>query len=199
MPSSLDGTGSAKTINASQFGLIGAITGMASLAVTGAIVGSSFSGNTGANTIVNAPTGKDIVYQLAGTEYERITSIACTATGGNVKIGGGAKYNTCAIASPLTTTGALKQISLQCGNVAKALQGDISFAKTAVGGTGSALVNGSNVIMGTGAYIYTLSGVTLWNPADTLKFGTTVSPTGALNATRYDCTMRAVVEDIYGR
>lgn len=156
---------------------------------------------SGSNTVIDAPTSKDIVYQLAGTEITRETAVVCTATGGSVEVGtkGGAKYNTCIIPSPLTTTGALTKVTISCGNVAKALPGDLSFIKTAVGGTGSALPNGSNVSLGTGALIHYGSGYTLWNPADSLKFGTLTALTGTRNTTRYNCTMRATIDDIYGR
>lgn len=177
----------------------GAVAVGGALTVIGGLIGASFSAPAGSNTVINAPTGKDIVYTLAGTEVERVTTVACTATGGNVKIGGGAKYNTCVIPSPLTTTGALRDVSIQCGNVSVALAGDLSYMKTAVGGTGAALPNGSNVSLGTGAHIYFGSGRTLWNPADSLKFGTLITPTGTLSSARYDCVMRAKIEDIYGR
>lgn len=183
----------AKDVTMSAFGLTGALTGIASLAVTGAIVGSSLSGPSGSDTVVDAPSGQDLVYTLDGTEVERITQVACTATGGLTT------YDTCYMPSPLTTTGALKSVSIQCGNVAKALPSDLGFVKAANSATGAALPNFNNVSLGTGATFFYGTGYTIWNPADKLKLGTLTAPTGALNTTRYNCIMRAVVEDIYGR
>jgi hypothetical protein len=144
--------------------------------------------------VINAPSGQDIVYTLNGTEISRVRQVACTATGGL------AKYDTCYMASPLTTTGSLKEVSLECGNWKVAMSGDLGFVKAAETGSGSPIARMSNQSLGTGAYIiHQGTGATLWNPADKLKFATLVTPTGTLNTTRYDCVMRVDLEDIYGR
>lgn len=172
----------------------GALTVGAALTVVGGIIGASFTAPSGSDTVVNAPSGQDIVYTLDGTEVNRVTQVACTATGGL------AKYDTCYMPSPLTTTGALKSVSIQCGDVAKALPGDLGFVKAANTGTGTALPTFDNKSLGTGATFRYSTGTTIiWNPADKLKFGTRTAPTGTLNTTRYNCIMRAEVEDLYGR
>ena len=191
---------SSKTTTMAKFGLVG--MSIAAAAVVGSqFTGTKYTAPAGSDVVVDSPTGKDIVYQLAGTEITRETGVVCTATGGTLEVGtkGGVKYNTCVIPSPLTTTGALTKVTISCGNVAKALIGTVSFMKTAVGGTGSALPNGRGVTLGTGALIHYGSGYVLWNPADSLKFGTPTVPTGTLSTTRYNCTMRATIDDIYGR
>lgn len=164
------------------------------LAVGGFITGTQFSAPAGSDTVIDAPSGQDIVYTLNGTELRRdISPATLTATGGNVK------YDAFYLPSSLTTTGAIRSLSIQCGNVAKALVGDLGFVKAAGTQTGSVFPNFENVTIGSGSYIYLHTGATLWNPADKIKFGTLTTPTGTLNATRYDCILRATVEDIYGR
>lgn len=180
-------------------GVKGAATVGGALTVVGALIGAaitatSISGPAGSDTVIDAPSGQDIVYTLNGTEVDRITQVACTATGGK------ANYDTCYMPSPLTTTGALVRASIQCGNVAKALYGDVGFVKTATTSSGAALTNMNDIMVGTGTTTFTGSGKTVfWNPADKLKFTTLTTPSGTLNATRYNCIMRAEVEDIYGR
>lgn len=158
-------------------------------------VGGYFMAPSGSNTVIDAPSGKDIVLKLDGTEILRhVAPATLTATGGKVT------YDTLYLASPLTTTGAIRDVSVQCGsNVAKPLVGDLGFVKTANTQTGSVFPNFNNVTLGSGAYIYYGSGRILWNPADKIKFGTLTTPTGTLNTTRYDCKLRVTVEDIYGR
>lgn len=167
------------------------------LTVIGALVGAaitatSYSAPAGSNTVINAPASKDIVYQLAGTEIHRETSVACTATGGL------SVYDTCYLPSPLTTTGAITSITLACGNVVKSLNGDLGFVKSANAASGASLKNFDSVILGTGKTIRFGTGYQIWNPADKLKFATLGTPTGTLNATRYNCTLRVGVDDVYG-
>ena len=164
------------------------------LTVVGVITGASFSGPSGSDTTVTSQADQNLVLQLEDVTFRtHVAPEPCTATGGDVT------YDTCYMASPLTTTGSLREVTIECGNVATALPGDLSFVKTANAATGTSLKNFDNVTLGTGAYIYYLSGATLWNPADKLKFATLTTPTGTLNATRYNCKIRATVDDIYGR
>jgi hypothetical protein len=172
---------------------VGALTVGSVLTVVGALVGASFSGPAGSDTVITSPSGQDIVYQLAGTEVSRLTTIACTATGGL------AAYDVCYMPSPLTTTGSIHSISVQCGSVALALPSDVSFVKAAHAGTGTSLRQLDNITLGTGAYFGFGTGNILWNPADKIKLATATTPTGTLSTARYDCVMRVTVEDIYGR
>lgn len=166
----------------------------AALIAVGAITGASFTAPAGSDTAVNAPSGQSVVLQLAGTPFKAYSPPdTCTATGGV------ATYDVCLLDSPLTTTGALRGLALECGNVAKPLQIDASFVKAANSATGTTLPNFNDRTAGTGAWVYNYTGSLLWNPADKIKVGSLTSPTGTLSTSRYDCQIRAEVDDIYGR
>jgi len=120
--------------------------------------------------------------------------VTCTATGGLTGV-----YETCSTVSPFTTTGTLLGVGLECGNVARALQGDVSFKKSAGSATGTALTNLDGVTLGTGSNVFSQLAVGVsWNPADLLTFSTRATPTGTLNTTRYNCQMWPVYLDKYG-
>lgn len=140
------------------------------------------------------------VLQVNGVTEDQILSSTCTATGGNVKTsfdgttGTGAKYNTCLLANPLTTSGTLFDISIKCGSaVAKALPGDLSIVKGRTAGSGTALKNFSNVSLGSGAYFLFSTGATVIPGGSFLKFNTLTAP----GATA-DCKLRARLYDLYG-
>lgn len=144
----------------------------------------NFQGSTG--------TGADL--RIGGVSRLRVLPpTACTATGGLTK------YTMCSISAPFSTTGALLATSLECGNVSKALAGDVSFKKTAFSNTGTALTNLDGITAGTGSTeVSWFATEQAWNPADRLTFTTLITPTGTINSTRYDCVMSAVVLDKYG-
>ena len=170
------------------------MAGGGALTVIGMVTGASFIGTSGTDTVVDSQSGQDIVYELNGTETKRVMApVTCTATGGL------AKYDTCITASPITTTGAITKVSIECGNVAESLTGDLSFVEAVETGTGTALVNFDNAVIGTGATVVFNTGSVLWNPTNYLKFGTLSTLTGTLNTTRYDCVMKVEVDNIYGR
>lgn len=133
------------------------------------------------------------VLQVNGVTQAQWVPVACTATGGNVKVSGGAKYNTCIAASPLTTTGTIVGLGLECGSVPAAFAFDMSFVKSRTSGTGSAFLNLGNKSAGTGAGIYFLTGSMLWNPADLIKVGTLTSVNAAT-----DCQLMYQIRDKYG-
>jgi hypothetical protein len=141
-------------------------------------------------------TATGVVLSLNDVTQLQILTIPCTNTGGAVQISnGGAKYDTCIGASPLTTTGAITAITLACGSVPRPFAYDVSFVKTRQTGTGVALKNLSNLSTGTGVSAHFGTGYTLWNPADLLKLGTLTSvPTTSGN----NCQLRVVLHDKYG-
>ena len=120
--------------------------------------------------------------------------VTCTATGGTTGL-----YSTCAANLPFTSTGGLLGVTLECGNVATQLTGDVSFKKSLHSATGTVLTNLNNIVAGTGSYEGSwFATEQAWNPADILTFSTTTTPSGTLNTTRYDCQMWATVSDKYG-
>jgi len=130
------------------------------------------------------------VLQVAGvTRYKHYEGI-CTATGGKTT------YSSCSIVAPFSTSGALLGFSLEAGNMAVALVGDVSFKKSATSASGTALTNGNNISVGSGALTASMLAVpVVWNSADILTFTTIVTPTGTLNTTRYDLSFWAIVYD----
>lgn len=178
---------SAKTGTLAAFGLAGVALGTAlTLTLTSLTT----------QTVNFAPNGTTTgsVIQINGVTEDQIFTTTCTATGGNVKVSNGAKYNTCITASPYTTTGAITQLEISCGNVPTALPGDLSFVKSrASAGSGAAIQNFSNVSLATGAILNFSTGSTLWNPADFVKFNTLTTPGSAV-----DCRLRIRAYDKYG-
>lgn len=174
-------------------GTITAITPLI-LALTAWIPGSGiFQGNIFFDTTANAFPGI-FVNTLARAKTGPVT---CTATGGLTGV-----YETCSVTAAavgLTTTGTLLGVTLECGNVAKPLTGDVSFKKAAHAATGSALTNLADVTLGSGANVPSIFAVPpSWNPTDLLTFSTRVTPSGALTNARYDCQMWPILLDKYG-
>ncbi|MEO5366365.1 MAG: hypothetical protein H7831_08430 [Magnetococcus sp. WYHC-3] len=109
--------------------------------------------------------------------------------------GGVATYDVLSLRSPLTTTGTILQLSIECGNVPRPFTGDLGFAPTVNAETGSTITNFGDKTFGTGSRVYFLTGATLWNPAQRLKFGTlTTVPTTSGN----NCQLRYSLFDTYG-
>ncbi len=108
-------------------------------------------------------------------------SVTCTGTGGNVKVGGGAKYDTCIIPPLLTTTGAIKRIDLMVSaSPTGAIGIDCGFVKGRVAGTGTSFTGISNFQTSSGsiATVYGSGAVgARWNSADFIKCGTLTNPT----------------------
>lgn len=156
----------AKTVALAGFGLAGVALGTAlTLTLTTLTVKQAIN---------FTPTGttSGAVIQVNGvTQYQAYT-VACTATGGNVKVSGGAKYDTCIIPPILTTTGAIKEISF-AGIGSETVVGlDCGFVKGRNSGTGTSFQNLSNIVTGTGVIARFSTGSLRWNSADYIKCGT---------------------------
>lgn len=122
------------------------------------------------------------VLQLNGvTAYQRF-AVACTSTGGLTK------YPTCVTASPYSTTGALLDVAIDCGNTLVGMLMSGSFVKSNAATTfGAAVLR--NVTVGSGGIRNRLSQTgseVLWNPADKIRLHTTTaSPNAASNCTMW--------------
>lgn len=142
------------------------------------------------NTTQVASMSETGVTLLQGGLARYATAYAtCTSTGGITN------YSTCYLESPLATTGSLLSISLECGNVPKALAGDVSFKLTRLSATGTAITNLNNITAGTGALqtnVFTTEQA--WNPAEAITFSTLTDPSGAA----VDCRLYADYHDKYG-
>jgi hypothetical protein len=148
-----------------QFGLGVLATGIAAY----------FLGTVNIQKVVNfVPNGTTTgaTLQLNGIDELKVWDTACTNTGGL------AKYPTCLVRSPWTTTGALKLVSLVCGGTNKTLSMSGGFVKTTTAVVSSAFSNLKTVSVGTGAGLQSVdTGATMrmWNPADLIKFQTVTS------------------------
>lgn len=115
----------------------------------------------------------------------------CSSTGGNVKVSGGAKYDTCIAASPLTTTGSIARISLEVTGSHAAYPIDCGFVKGIASGTGTAFVNMGNVSTGSGLTFLYGTGSLRWNPVDYIKCGTLTT----VNSSALDASLRVEYYD----
>jgi len=134
-------------------------------------------------------TQSGAVIQVEGVTEIQAYTIPCTATGGNVKVGAGAaagaKYDTCIIPPLLSSTGAIKEISLHVVNSPFVVGVDCSYVKDRVSGTGSAFIGTSNITTATGGIfrVFGSGAVTSrWNSADFIKCGTLADPTSSFSA-----------------
>lgn len=124
-----------------------------------------------------------------------------TASGGNVKVNGGAKYAAFCIPNPLTKlstnfgSGALTNaLSFQMGPNASNVSYDVTFEKSCNAGSGGVVI-ANNLQLGSGA-VLTLSGTRLpqtWNGADYIRAGTLSVP----NATT-TMRVRGFLMDVFG-
>ena len=123
-----------------------------------------------------------------------------TASGGNVKVSGGAKYAAFCIPNPLTKlspsqgSGAPLALSFQMGPNPSNASYDVTFEKSCNSGSGGALIV-NNLQLASGA-VLTLSGGRLppaWNGADFIK-GSTLTAPNALTTGR----VRGWVMDVFG-
>lgn len=133
-------------------------------------------------------TSTGAVLQVDGTNRFQTFSATCTATGGLTN------YSTCYLSSPLSTTGSLLEVGLECGNVPKQLTGDVSFKKTRLAASGAVLTNLDNIVAGTGSLERSAFATEVkWNPADKLTFSTLITPGSGV-----DCQLWATIADKYG-
>lgn len=139
------------------------------------------------NFTPNGTTSGAVVQVNGVTEIQAYT-IPCVATGGNVKVSNGAKYDTCYLPNPLGSTGAIKELSLMVVNSPNVLGVDCSFVKARVSGSGAPVVGVfNNIQTATGSiYRYTAGSgsivVPRWNSADAIKCGTLTTPNSAFSA-----------------
>lgn len=177
---------SSKTVSLAGFGLAGVALGTA-LTLTLTTL------TTQQVNFVQSGTSSGVVLQVNSVTRYQTVPITCTASGGLTK------YSMCSGRSPLSTTGSLIDISMECGSVAKQLTGDVQFKKSLLSNSGSPLTNLDNIVVGTGALERSAFATELkWNPADLLTFSTLETPTGSLGSSRYDCQMWATLSDKYG-
>lgn len=118
--------------------------------------------------------------------------VKCTGTGGNVKVSGGAKYDTCIIAPQLTDTGSIQTVELEIIAAPANVNIDCGFVKGTEAGTGTAFTNFNNKASGTGARIVFSTGSLRWNSVDYVKCGTLTNPTSA-----FDAVLRVDYRDDY--
>lgn len=134
----------------------------------------------GQNFITNG-SQSGVVLKDNGTVVFATRIVTCTATGGNVKVGAGAaagaKYDTCLMQNPLSTTGAIKRIDLMISASPVAAGIDCGFVKGAVSGTGTSFTNLGNIATGTGLTLTFSTGSLQWNSVDYIKCGTLTVPT----------------------
>lgn len=146
-------------------------------------------------TFTTNGTNSGVTLQDAGTVSIASYTVACTGTGGDVKVDvngtlaptgatGGAKYDTCLIPPLLSTTGAITRLSLMISAApANTTQGiDCGFTKVRRGGTGTNIQNLNNIITATGAYAMFGTGTIRWNKADFIKCGMLTNPTSSFAA-----------------
>lgn len=113
--------------------------------------------------------------------------------------GGLAKYPTCYARSPFTTTGALVQVSIECGNTNKVLSQSGGFVKAPTSPVLNAFPTLRTVSTGTNATLTfnaraTSGSYTTWNPADSIKVQTlTTMPVVPIN-----CGLHIEAYDKYG-
>lgn len=148
----------------------------------------NFTNQNGTSTGVNL--------KVAGLTRLQTFSVPVSQTGGNVKVSGGAKYDTAYARSPFTTTGTLVGLALECGGVPKPFAYEVGFVKSRLAGTGSRVhANLDNKTAASGSLAVFLTGATLWNPADAIKLGTLTSvPVTSAN----DCKLWITASDKYG-
>lgn len=165
------------------------------IAVAGVATLASIAATSVVNFTQTDGTSTGAVIQVAGLTRLQTFGVTCTNTGGNVKVSGGAKYDTCISRSPLSTTGTLVDVSLECGNSPKPYNYDLGFVKGLVSGTGVGITNLNNRATASGSLHTHSTGAYLWNPADYLKLGTLTSvPTTSGN----DCKLWVTIQDKYG-
>lgn len=162
---------SAKTMGFKQLAIAGSL--VANVVMGGALlyVQGQIKVRDAINFVPNGTTS-GAVFQVNGVTELQAYTVACTATGGNVKVSGGAKYDTCLMPPILTTTGAIKEVSLAVIGSETAVGIDCGFVKGRVSGTGTSFTNLGNFATGTGLVFRFSTGSLRWNSADYIKCGT---------------------------
>lgn len=120
-------------------------------------------------------------------------TLACTATGGL------AKYPTCYVPNPFGSTGALVNVSHECGNVGTNLTMSGGFVTSTTTAVSSAFPTMNDFTAGTGSFVAfnvraTSGSVLEWKPGEAIKFQTiTTLPSTS------DCAVHVEAYDKYGR
>jgi hypothetical protein len=154
------------------------------LATFASVVVSVLTLQGGANF---SSTGSGLVLKVDNVVRYQEVSATCTATGGLTK------YSACWQPAVLSSTGSIKEIGLECGNVPKQLTGDVTFKATRFSNTGTVLTNLDNIVAGTGSTEASRFATELtWAPTVGIAYTTLVTPTSA------DCKMYTVFSDKYG-
>lgn len=154
--------------------------GLAGVALGSALTLTLTTLTTETVNFVQDGSNSGAVIQVNGITELQAYTVACTATGGNVKVSGGAKYDTCIMPPILSTTGAIKEVSLAVIGSEAANGIDCGFVKGRLSGTGTSFTNLGNVNTGTGLIFRFGTGSLRWNPADFIKCGSlsTIGPDG---------------------
>lgn len=164
--------------------------GLATLA-TGIVLGVIGGSLSVEQNIDFRPNGNSTgaVIQVNGTTQFQVFTTACSATGGL------AKYPTCIVRSPYTTTGALIGAVMECGNTNRVFSMSGGFVKTTGAAVASAFAPFLNKQIATGSLAPMInSGAYLnWNPADLLKVQTV-----STNGSPANCNIRLTTYDRTG-
>lgn len=162
--------------------VIGAVGAAAALNINGHVNYTQTGSETGAILQVNGVS-----------RFQRFT-VPCTATGGTNGVGG--YYATCLARSPLTTTGVLLGVSVECGNVPQPYAFSGGFVKARANVVGVSFKNFAAAGAGTGKLAAVHStGAYLWNPADLIKINTA---TAVRAASGDNCVLGLDTFDKYG-
>lgn len=175
MPSARTTPLTAKSVALAGFGLAGVALGSALTLTLNTLTTEKID-------FVQDGTQTGAVLQVDGVAQFQALTVSCTGTGGNVKVSGGAKYDTCITASPLSTTGAIKEVSLAISASPAAVGFDCGFVKGFVSGTGTSFTNLGNFTSATGSIFRFGTGSLRWNSADYIKCGTLTNPTSSFSA-----------------
>lgn len=138
-------------------------------------------------TKVQEITTSGTVLYTNGLARNAETFAKCTSTGGLTS------YSTCFLPSPITTTGSLLGVSIECGDTGVQLTGDVSFKIASTSASGTALTSLEDIVLGTGSLqVSNFATEVNWNPAEGISYSTLVTP-GAV-----DCRLFAKYSDKYG-
>ena len=168
--------------------------GTATLAALAAGVMLYVAGTISVERVINftpvSGTETGATIQLNGVVQQKINTTALTNTGGV------AAYDVASITNPFNATGAITNLSIECGNVPKPWTLDVGFSTAVKTATSSTLAAFDNVVTGTGFFARYGSGGILWQANKRLKVGSLTSvPTTSGN----DCYLRYNAYQVHAR
>lgn len=133
------------------------------------------------------------VLQVAGITQKQIIPTTCTV--GGTASGSRTNYDFCIVRSPITTTGSINSIGLECGGVPAPFSMSGGFVKSRLTSLTSSFRNFTSVVsVGTGASVTFGTGNLKWNPADFVK----LSAVNATWNTANNCQLYIEMRDKYG-